>query len=157
MKPSHWRRLKTFLWKSADILRGAVDSAEYKKYIFGLLFYKRINDMWFEEYEEQMERHGDKEIAEAEHNHRFQLPKDCYWEELQKKAEGIGAVLNKIFEKITVANTVRNLIRFFRDWILTTQTSLPMKICRSWSITFHNYNSAIPTLTLISWGMRMST
>src|SRR5690554_2275870 len=34
-------QLETFLWKSADILRGKIDSSDYKKYIFGLLFYKR--------------------------------------------------------------------------------------------------------------------
>ena len=38
-------QLKQFLWKSADILRGKIDSSDYKKYIFGLLFYKRISDM----------------------------------------------------------------------------------------------------------------
>ena len=98
-------KLKTFLWKSADILRGSVDSAEYKKYIFALLFYKRVNDMWFEEYDEVMQRYDDREIAEAEYNHRFQLPADCYWDTLRKKAENIGEELNKIFEKITTANS----------------------------------------------------
>jgi type I restriction-modification system DNA methylase subunit len=34
-------QLEKFLWKSADILRGKIDSSDYKKYIFGLLFYKR--------------------------------------------------------------------------------------------------------------------
>ncbi len=38
-------QLKQFLWKSADILRGKIDSSDYKKYIFGLLFYKRISDV----------------------------------------------------------------------------------------------------------------
>ena len=39
-------QLEKFLWKSADILRGKIDSSDYKKYIFGLLFYKRISDIW---------------------------------------------------------------------------------------------------------------
>ncbi|MBU1071525.1 type I restriction-modification system subunit M N-terminal domain-containing protein, partial [Patescibacteria group bacterium] len=43
-------QLEQFLWKSADILRGKIDSSDYKKYIFGLLFYKRISDVWDEEY-----------------------------------------------------------------------------------------------------------
>ena len=43
-------QLKQFLWRSADILRGKIDSSDYKKYIFGLLFYKRISDIWDEEY-----------------------------------------------------------------------------------------------------------
>src|SRR5579884_3731458 len=43
-------QLKAFLWRSADILRGKIDSSDYKKYIFGLLFYKRMSDVWQEEY-----------------------------------------------------------------------------------------------------------
>jgi hypothetical protein len=43
-------QLEAFLWKSADILRGKIDSSDYKKYIFGLLFYKRMSDVWDEEY-----------------------------------------------------------------------------------------------------------
>ena len=48
-------QLEQFLWKSADILRGKIDSSDYKKYIFGLLFYKRISDVWDEEYAKVMD------------------------------------------------------------------------------------------------------
>jgi type I restriction enzyme M protein len=35
--------LEAWLWGSADILRGSIDSSDYKNYIFGLLFLKRAN------------------------------------------------------------------------------------------------------------------
>src|SRR5437899_7508817 len=56
-------QLKQFLWTSADILRGKIDSSDYKKYIFGLLFYKRISDVWDEEYEKVLEEYKDEDIA----------------------------------------------------------------------------------------------
>ena len=98
-------QLKQFLWKSADILRGNIDSADYKKYIFGLLFFKRISDVWDEEYNKMLKKYGSEEIAKANYNHRFQVPKECRWEVVQKQARNIGQKLNKVFDKITTENS----------------------------------------------------
>lgn len=43
--------LETWLWDSADILRGSVDSSDFKNYIFGLMFLKRVSDVFDEEIE----------------------------------------------------------------------------------------------------------
>jgi type I restriction-modification system DNA methylase subunit len=48
------QQLESHLWGAANILRGKIDSSDYKHYIFGLLFYKRICDVWVEEYEDRM-------------------------------------------------------------------------------------------------------
>jgi type I restriction-modification system DNA methylase subunit len=48
------QQLESHLWGAANILRGKIDSSDYKHYIFGLLFYKRICDVWEEEYEDRM-------------------------------------------------------------------------------------------------------
>lgn len=40
------QQLEQHLWGAADILRGSIDSSDYKHYIFGLLFYKRRSDVW---------------------------------------------------------------------------------------------------------------
>jgi len=113
-KKMNLSELKQFLWKSADILRGKVDGADYKKYIFGLLFYKRISDVWDEEYKKILGEFGDEALARADYNHRFQVPADCRWEVIQKQAEGIGQKLNEIFDKLTNANSPK-LDKIFDD------------------------------------------
>ncbi len=117
-------QLKQFLWKSADILRGKIDSSDYKKYIFGLLFYKRISDSWDEEYKKVLDEYHDEEVARADHNHRFQVPKDCRWDVVQKQAEGIGHKLNEIFDKLTNANSPK-LDKIFDDLDFANKDKFP--------------------------------
>src|SRR3990167_423053 len=117
-------QLEQFLWKSADILRGKIDSSDYKKYIFGLLFYKRISDVWDEEYKKVLEEYHDEEVARSDHNHRFQVPKDCRWDAIQKQAEGIGHKLNEIFDKLTNANSPK-LDKIFDDLDFANKDKFP--------------------------------
>jgi type I restriction enzyme M protein len=107
-------QLKTFLWKSADILRGKIDSSDYKKYIFGLLFYKRMSDVWQEEYDKALAEYHDEDIAKADYNHRFQIPEGAEWSVIEKTATSIGTKLNEIFDKITNANSPK-LDKIFDD------------------------------------------
>jgi len=59
--------LESWLWDSANILRGSIDSSDFKNYIFGLLFLKRANDVFEEEVEIIINRDGVKlEVAEDE-------------------------------------------------------------------------------------------
>lgn len=51
------QQLESHLWGAADILRGKIDSSDYKHYIFGLLFFQRLCDVWEEEYEERLARY----------------------------------------------------------------------------------------------------
>lgn len=117
-------QLKQFLWRSADILRGKIDSSDYKKYIFGLLFYKRISDVWDEEYKKVLEEYHDEEIARADHNHRFQVPRDCRWDVIQKEATSIGQKLNEIFDKLTNANSPK-LDKIFDDLDFANKDKFP--------------------------------
>jgi type I restriction enzyme M protein len=50
--PLSQSELEHHLWEAANILRGPVDAADFKTYIFPLLFYKRICDVYDEEYQQ---------------------------------------------------------------------------------------------------------
>lgn len=132
-------QLKQFLWKSADILRGKIDSSDYKKYIFGLLFYKRISDVWDEEYKQVLTEFGDDEIARADYNHRFQVPKDCRWEVVHNEAQNIGQKLNEIFEKLTNANSPK-LDKIFVDLDFANKDKFPNETLQRLINHFSKYN-----------------
>ena len=132
-------QLKQFLWKSADILRGKIDSSDYKKYIFGLLFYKRISDIWDEEYKKVLDEFHDETVARADYNHRFQVPKDCRWDFVQKQAEGIGQRLNEIFEKLTTANSPK-LDKIFDDLDFANKDKFPNETLQKLINNFSQHN-----------------
>ncbi|MCL4352910.1 type I restriction-modification system subunit M [Patescibacteria group bacterium] len=116
--------LKQFLWKSADILRGRIDSSDYKKYIFGLLFYKRISDVWDEEYKNVLDEYKDEDIAKADYNHRFQVPVNCQWKIIVNTSDNIGQKLNEIFDKLTNANSPK-LDKIFDDLDFANKDRFP--------------------------------
>ena len=69
-------------WEAANILRGPVDAADFKTYIFPLLFFKRISDVYDDELADAMELSGgDQQFAQFPENHRFQIPEGCHWED----------------------------------------------------------------------------
>lgn len=132
-------QLEQFLWKSADILRGKIDSSDYKKYIFGLLFYKRISDVWDEEYQKVMNEYHDKTLAEADYNHRFQVPKDCKWSVIAETSESIGQKLNNIFDKITNVNSPK-LDKIFDDLDFANKDRFPNETLQRLINHFSQYN-----------------
>lgn len=88
--------LESHLWKSADILRGHIDAADYKNYIFGLLFLKRISDCFEEEAEKILQEKGDKKLAyEERDNHDFFVPEKARWDYLKSRTQNIGEAINK--------------------------------------------------------------
>ena len=56
------KSLEKYLWGAATTLRGTIDAGDYKQYIFPLLFFKRISDVYDEEFEKALaESDGDME------------------------------------------------------------------------------------------------
>ncbi|MGQ2969068.1 MAG: type I restriction-modification system subunit M [Allorhizobium sp.] len=97
-------QLENHLWRAADILRGSIDSGDYKHYIFGLLFFKRLSDVWEEEYEERLARYHDADLAADPDEHRFDIPKSHFWKDVRKHTTDIGTHLNAAFRAIEDAN-----------------------------------------------------
>lgn len=88
--------LYNHLWKSADILRGSIDSSDYKIYIFGFLFLKRLSDRFEEEAQECIRNGLSSDIAYSDPDeHEFFLAERARWSELKKLTTGIGDQLNK--------------------------------------------------------------
>jgi len=97
--------LSSHLWEAANILRGPVDAADFKTYIFPLLFFKRLSDVFDEEYEFALnESDGDQEYATFPENHRFQLPDDCHWNDVRARSVNLGHALSKAMRGIEQAN-----------------------------------------------------
>jgi type I restriction enzyme M protein len=95
-------RLEGYLWSAADILRGSIDSSDYKNYIFGLLFLKRLSDRFDEECEALVKDGADPEDKDE---HQFFVPKRARWGQIQKTAINIGDVLNKACAALEESNT----------------------------------------------------
>ena len=58
--------LESHLWEAANILRGSpVDRTDWKSYILPLMFFKRICDVWDEEYDEAVNTMIEKLPAEV--------------------------------------------------------------------------------------------
>ncbi len=120
------QELESHLWKSADILRGSVDSSDYKNYIFGLLFLKRLSDVFEEHKHNLIQEHGEEIgsiLADDPEQYQFYVPQAARWEEIRKNAEDIGSAINVAFEALENENQtlegVLTPIDFNRKEVLT--------------------------------------
>jgi len=97
--------LSSHLWAAANILRGPVDAADFKTYIFPLLFFKRISDVYDEEVEVALEESdGDIEYANFPENHRFQIPEGFHWSDVRSVSTNIGYALQNAMRCIEKSN-----------------------------------------------------
>ena len=99
------QELEKYLWGAATALRGTIDAGDYKQYIFPLLFFKRISDVWEEEYKTALEdSDGDLEYAEFSENHHFQVPARAHWNDVREVTVNIGLAMQKAMRVIEQAN-----------------------------------------------------
>lgn len=97
--------LEKYLFGCADILRGYVDASSYRDYIYPLLFFKRISDVYDEDIEIAKRQYGEayKEFPEEE-IHDFIIPQGCHWNNLRNVTENVGGEIRKCFQEIERIN-----------------------------------------------------
>ena len=99
------KALEKYLWGAATTLRGTIDAGDYKQYIFPLLFFKRISDVYDEEFEKALaESDGDMEYAAFAENHHFQIPEGARWQDVREVTVNIGQALQSSMRAIEQAN-----------------------------------------------------
>jgi type I restriction enzyme M protein len=99
------QQLESYLWGAAVLLRGTIDAGDYKQFIFPLLFYKRLCDVFDEEVVTALrESGGDEDFAMFPENHRFQIPADAQWREIRKVSRNVGRALQQAMRSIEIAN-----------------------------------------------------
>jgi type I restriction enzyme M protein len=93
--------LESYLWEAAVQLRGLVDAGDYKQYVFPLLFYKRLSDVWDEDYSDAMhESDGDTAYAQSTANDRFVIPQGAHWADVRAMAKDLGRALQNAMRAI---------------------------------------------------------
>src|SRR6056297_941777 len=99
-------QLESYLWGAATLLRGFIDAGDYKQYIFPLLFFKRMCDVYDEEFAIALgESDGDEDYASFAENHRFVIPEDAHWNVVRETGKNVGKAIQEAMRKIESANT----------------------------------------------------
>jgi type I restriction enzyme M protein len=99
------QQLESYLWGAATLLRGTIDAGDYKQFIFPLLFYKRLCDVFDEETQTALsESGGDSAFAAFPENHRFQIPTGAHWREVRQAAKNVGKKLQSAMRSIETVN-----------------------------------------------------
>lgn len=120
--------LETYLWGSAVLLRDHVDAGSYKQYIFPLLFFKRLNDVYNEETEKAIKENG-PEAADWEETHSFVLPEGARWNDVRNVPQNVGKAITAAFRTIENAN-VDKLKGIFGDGTWTNKKRLPDRLLK---------------------------
>lgn len=98
-------QLEQYLSKAAWILKGPVDASDFKVYIFPLLFFKRISDVYDEEFQLALdESEGDVEYASLPEFHRFVIPEGCHWRHVRETTTNVGLTIEQALRGIEQAN-----------------------------------------------------
>ena len=122
--------LKSYLWQSAVLLRTNIDAGAYKQYIFPLLFFKRICDVYDEETQKALAEYGDDVVDYPEEElHTFIVPKGHHWEDVRRVTEDVGRAIVTAFKEIEKANGDK-MTGIFGDGAWTNKNRLPDRLLK---------------------------
>jgi len=109
------QELESRLWGAANALRGPVDPADFKTYVFPMLFWKWISDTWVHEHDTALAKYGAELDDDIESDfHRFEMPEGTLWSTTTTTVKNLGAEISKTFQRIEKANP-RSLSGVFGD------------------------------------------
>ena len=120
--------LESYLWGSAVLLRNHIDAGSYKQYIFPLLFFKRLNDVYEEERNNAIKAYG-TEAEQWDEIHTYVLPEGFRWNDVREVSQNIGQAIQNAFHAIERANYER-LGGIFGDGSWTNKNRLPDRLLK---------------------------
>ncbi len=103
-EPIQLDELKSFLWGAATRLRGQIDAAGYKEYIFPLLFFKRISDVYDEQFDGFLHDGGAEYANMQAQELAIRIPDGAHWKDVRQVTENVGQRLVEAFIAIEQAN-----------------------------------------------------
>ena len=122
--------LEKYLFGCADILRNHVEASSYRDYIFPLLFFKRISDVYDEDIENAKTQYGDEWSTFPEDEiHDFLIPEGCHWSELRAVTDNVGSAIQKAFQGIESMN-IDKLGGVFGNANWSNKTELPDRMLK---------------------------
>lgn len=120
-------QLFNHLFAACNILRGPINQDEFKSYVIPILFFKRISDVYDEEYADALdESGGDVEYASAEDMHSFDIPDGCHWNDVRAVGVNVGKAISDAMSGIEKANpeTLAGVFSSFDDATWTDKNKL---------------------------------
>jgi type I restriction enzyme M protein len=133
------RDLESRLWNAANALRGPVDPADFKNYVFPMLFWKWISDTWAYRHAEAVTDYGDEltdEIEAADYQ-QFTLPDGTRWGQVANRTTAnLGHQIELAFRKIEAANPTK-LASIFGDAQWANEHRLPLPALRGLASAFN--------------------
>ncbi|MGI4873429.1 MAG: type I restriction-modification system subunit M [Janthinobacterium lividum] len=140
MKKLSLSQLEQHLSQAAWILKGPVDASDFKSFIFPLLFFKRLSDVYDDEFAQALtESGGDADYAALKEMHRFVIPNGYHWKDVRQVTTNVGEAIQRAFRGIETANP-QQLYGVFGDAPWTNREKLPDSLLNNLIEHFSFYN-----------------